>query len=147
MDGALDNDRARYSLWSVLQLVTNLKLHLLDSKVLVPPPLVFLGGSTMKLATISFLALIPALMTGCMPGTSGDEDLQGEPVAVSDRALSLPVETLSDSCAGDTCDDPPTASTCGEVTCEAGLVCCNASCGICAPPDGFCTQEQCGPMD
>merc|ERR1712192_248640 len=33
---------------------------------------------------------------------------------------------------------------CGPNTCEIGEVCCNESCGICAPPDGACTQEFCG---
>lgn len=32
---------------------------------------------------------------------------------------------------------------CGMTTCEKGMVCCNASCGICAPPDGVCTQIAC----
>lgn len=32
---------------------------------------------------------------------------------------------------------------CGDATCDKGMVCCNASCGICAPPDGFCTQMAC----
>lgn len=32
---------------------------------------------------------------------------------------------------------------CGGATCEPGMVCCNASCGICTPPDGACTQQAC----
>lgn len=32
---------------------------------------------------------------------------------------------------------------CGRATCEPGMVCCNASCGICTPPDGVCTQQAC----
>lgn len=32
---------------------------------------------------------------------------------------------------------------CGETTCGAGMVCCNASCGICTPPGGACTQQIC----
>jgi hypothetical protein len=32
---------------------------------------------------------------------------------------------------------------CGARTCAAGQVCCNASCGICTPPDGVCTQQLC----
>lgn len=32
---------------------------------------------------------------------------------------------------------------CGANVCRAGDVCCNASCGICTPPDGFCTQQVC----
>jgi hypothetical protein len=32
---------------------------------------------------------------------------------------------------------------CGKVTCAAGTVCCNASCGICTPPGGSCTKQFC----
>lgn len=32
---------------------------------------------------------------------------------------------------------------CGSRTCAAGQICCNASCGICTPPDGVCTQQLC----
>lgn len=32
---------------------------------------------------------------------------------------------------------------CGSVTCPTGQVCCNSSCGICTPPDGFCIQIAC----
>jgi hypothetical protein len=32
---------------------------------------------------------------------------------------------------------------CGDVTCGPGLECCNASCGICTPPDGACIQIAC----
>ncbi|HET9960057.1 MAG TPA: hypothetical protein VFQ61_36445 [Polyangiaceae bacterium] len=32
---------------------------------------------------------------------------------------------------------------CGKNTCAAGQVCCNASCGICTPPDGVCIQIAC----
>jgi hypothetical protein len=32
---------------------------------------------------------------------------------------------------------------CGKARCAAGDVCCNASCGICTPPGGVCTQQVC----
>lgn len=32
---------------------------------------------------------------------------------------------------------------CGPVTCRDGLVCCNASCGICTPPGGSCIEIAC----
>jgi eight-cysteine-cluster-containing protein len=42
------------------------------------------------------------------------------------------------------CNQPaPTGEPCGSVTCGAGLVCCNASCGICTEPGGFCIQIVC----
>jgi hypothetical protein len=36
-------------------------------------------------------------------------------------------------------------AACGPKTCAAGTVCCNASCGICTPPGGACTQQVCSP--
>jgi hypothetical protein len=36
---------------------------------------------------------------------------------------------------------------CGPKTCAAGQICCNASCGICTPPDGVCTQQLCSEPD
>jgi hypothetical protein len=38
---------------------------------------------------------------------------------------------------------PITGGECGDQTCGAGLVCCNASCGICTPPGGVCIQIAC----
>ena len=32
---------------------------------------------------------------------------------------------------------------CGKARCAVGDVCCNASCGICTPPGGVCTQQVC----
>jgi hypothetical protein len=37
----------------------------------------------------------------------------------------------------------PTGEVCGKVICDKGLECCNASCGICVPPGGACTQQVC----
>jgi hypothetical protein len=34
---------------------------------------------------------------------------------------------------------------CGNTTCARGEVCCNASCGICTPPEGACIQIACDP--
>jgi hypothetical protein len=39
--------------------------------------------------------------------------------------------------------DGATGESCGPVTCGAGLVCCNASCGICTEPDGSCAAIAC----
>jgi predicted secreted protein len=40
----------------------------------------------------------------------------------------------------------PATVKCGSNVCAAGQVCCNASCGICTPPGGYCTQQACGPV-
>ena len=39
--------------------------------------------------------------------------------------------------------DGSNGEPCGANTCTDGLVCCNASCGICAPPDVDCTTIAC----
>jgi hypothetical protein len=36
---------------------------------------------------------------------------------------------------------------CGPTVCGLGTHCCNASCGICVPPGGVCTQQFCGPTE
>jgi hypothetical protein len=38
---------------------------------------------------------------------------------------------------------PDTETPCGDVTCPAGTYCCNASCGMCAPPGFACIQIAC----
>jgi len=42
---------------------------------------------------------------------------------------------------------PVRPQQCGTVTCTGNTHCCNASCGICAPPGGFCTQQFCEPSN
>lgn len=40
---------------------------------------------------------------------------------------------------------PATQVKCGKTLCPVGQVCCNESCGICAPPEGACIQLACVP--
>jgi hypothetical protein len=48
------------------------------------------------------------------------------------------------ACAGECVpDDERPELQCGDVTCERGTYCCNASCGLCAPPGRLCTQRAC----
>src|SRR5688500_19430854 len=39
--------------------------------------------------------------------------------------------------------DASVGPPCGDSVCSLGEVCCNPSCGICAKPNGFCTQQLC----
>jgi hypothetical protein len=39
--------------------------------------------------------------------------------------------------------DAGSGGACGSKTCPEGQVCCNASCGLCAPPGGACIQIAC----
>jgi hypothetical protein len=36
---------------------------------------------------------------------------------------------------------------CGNTVCTGNTHCCNASCGICVPPRGVCTQQVCSATD
>jgi hypothetical protein len=38
------------------------------------------------------------------------------------------------------------SGSCGKSSCGPGTYCCNASCGICAPRGGACTQQVCDPF-
>ena len=40
--------------------------------------------------------------------------------------------------------EEPSPPPCGWVTCSADQVCCNASCGVCAPPGETCSNKICG---
>ena len=56
-----------------------------------------------------------------------------------------PGEVCPAVCYG-TCEPKPGGGEpCGAAVCGAGQACCNASCGICLPPGGACTQEICEP--
>jgi len=43
--------------------------------------------------------------------------------------------------------DAPSGVACGATTCAVGFVCCNASCGMCAPPGASCVDLFCGDAD
>lgn len=51
--------------------------------------------------------------------------------------------TIGGDDAGTTSDGGPGGEACGPVTCGEGLVCCNASCGVCTPPGVECTAIAC----
>jgi hypothetical protein len=44
---------------------------------------------------------------------------------------------------GGICQAKGGGEPCGATTCAEGMFCCNASCGICAPPGGACIQIAC----
>jgi hypothetical protein len=52
---------------------------------------------------------------------------------------------VEDAAGNGSCVAEGTGVACGSNTCAAGEVCCNASCGICTPPDGACIQIACEP--
>lgn len=72
------------------------------------------------------------------------------PPKEANREAAAPVSVTVEAKAPAEAAPPPTTASsagvpCGEVTCTAGQVCCNASCGICTPPDGACIQLACAP--
>ncbi|HMI90595.1 MAG TPA: hypothetical protein VK509_04490 [Polyangiales bacterium] len=84
---------------------------------------------------MSRIALV-LVMGGLLLGASecGDDEADGDD--------GTPTEGggVSGSGAG---GDDTAGVKCGARTCGAGLVCCNASCGVCTAPGMFCTQQGC----
>ena len=56
--------------------------------------------------------------------------------------LCPPGQYCVDNGGAATCESE-TGPECGQGHCKSGLECCNASCGICVPPGGVCTQQAC----
>jgi hypothetical protein len=64
-----------------------------------------------------------------------------------------PIQCITEPCDQPVCrgrqcvvaHEPPAkpGETCGDITCGAGMYCCNASCGLCAPEGGACIQIAC----
>jgi hypothetical protein len=64
-------------------------------------------------------------------------------LAVTSAALILACSQGDVSIGAD--DAPLTGAACGEVTCPPGETCCNASCSLCTPEGGICTEQECDP--
>jgi hypothetical protein len=71
-----------------------------------------------------FLGL-SALAVGCQPSAAGPGSSSDDIKLRADAAVQQ----------------------CGSVSCAAGSVCCNASCGICTKPGEVCIQIACNPAD
>lgn len=111
------------------------------------PNRIYYGRSLEECARIRFL---------CKPGMEyfADECGCGCQVPRSDCAerarCPRGTEWNEDTCScerviGVPSPDPITlpGMRCGDTVCSGGTVCCNASCGICTPPGGACTQQIC----
>jgi hypothetical protein len=75
------------------------------------------------------------------PGFACTQQVCACPPVVCTLACQYGFQRGPDGCEICACAPPPV--TCGSVTCGAGLECCNASCGICAPPGSACIQIAC----
>jgi hypothetical protein len=81
------------------------------------------------------------VMGGLLLGASecGETDADGDGETPTEGGGSS-----GSGAAGDDGDGAGNAGEkCGARTCGEGLVCCNASCGICTKPDMACTQQAC----
>jgi hypothetical protein len=65
--------------------------------------------------------------------------VRGGTVVTSCPAAAAPAAPVEDIVIG--------GGACGSTTCSPGTHCCNASCGICVPPGGVCTQQICNPTE
>lgn len=90
-----------------------------------------------RFSCLLVLVAIPSVAFAC---TGGQEDEQS-----SSRTNEI---VADDATKDDDKDDSARRPggdgvACGSVTCGAGQVCCNASCGICTAPDMSCIQLAC----
>src|SRR5438128_1915646 len=99
-----------------------------------------------------FIGLIALTFGAIACGSSGSETGEVAGSRISTEALRSACRVVCPTCApGRLCphhcvlDCPNHALPCGSSVCRNGDVCCNASCGICAPPGGACTQQACEP--
>lgn len=103
-------------------------------------------------ALLALLALIPGC-GGSSPNARSNESSSapsGEPKA-GESSLppasgeNPPAVSPDDSDNGmpGSKDNPTSGTPCGPNVCGEGEECCNASCGICVPTGGMCTQQFC----
>jgi hypothetical protein len=104
------------------------------------------------LARLALLCALPAA-SGCANATS-DEAPAREGLAPDGGGESSSGRTGSGDPPADEWGEPSRdgedpeihdgGEPCGPTpACPQDMVCCNPSCGICAPPDGYCTQQVC----
>ena len=104
-----------------------------------------------------FMMLSVLVATGCgQVFTVGDDTRNKDGLQLADGGVCGPVCAIycefgnvlgPDGCPTCACNPAPQPVQCGANTCAAGEECCNASCGICVPPGGVCTQQACAPAD
>ena len=114
----------------------------------VPPPVATSPAVVAPIAAPTQTADLPAPAAAAAP--VAPQSLSGAPVpSPSERALAAPTTPNAAPIANST---PPTPNAvnlsldsvmCGPNTCNSGMVCCNASCGICAAPGATCDTSLC----
>jgi hypothetical protein len=113
--------------------------------------------AVVRVAVVLALAALGACKTSGSGRQAASED-KGPPVPANAGALpanagALPANAGALPGPPGPGEAPPSAPAqaappgggvpCGRKTCPVGEICCNASCEICTPPDGFCIQQVC----
>jgi hypothetical protein len=99
------------------------------------------------------LLAVPTLAACAVETDDGARDGEVEGSRISNEALKGGCRVICPKCVpNQPCPKiacyvqcPPKVTPCGDTVCTGGDVCCNASCGICTPPDGACIQIACEP--
>lgn len=95
----------------------------------------------MRIIHVVLSSLMLSLGIGCMvaAGPSGGSESEG----AGDVATE---STSGEELVGESSEAIGIGVRCGGAICGPGTYCCNASCGICAPKGGACTQQVCEPV-
>ena len=103
---------------------------------------------------LACLTLVPTL-AACSAATDGSVSTEGEVPGsrISEEALKGGCRVVCPKCVPNqpcpkyacTIECPAKTTPCGDTVCTGGMECCNASCGTCVQPGGFCTQQYCEP--
>ena len=83
----------------------------------------------------------PALDTAASPAPSAPA--MGVAASTSQAAPAEPAPSAAPPPAPNNLSLPLDSAMCGPNTCNSGMVCCNASCGICAAPGASCDTRLC----
>ena len=94
------------------------------------------GGSGTNMITTAGASGQPGQVAGTTGNSGGVPNTAGAGAVVGGSGAATPTAGSGGTGTG-------SGVACGTKTCAAGQICCNASCGICTPPDGVCTQQIC----
>ncbi len=95
---------------------------------------------------IKVLIAVSMLLGGCSAAPSPEPTGTEEDSVKACTTLAFCVQGYTWSQKACKCLPDKGGEKCGTSTCGKGEVCCNASCGICTPPDGACIQIACVPQ-